>query len=59
MNVPAKKKRRRKNPHAVALGHLGGEKGGVARALKLTAQQRVEIARKAAWARWKINPDGQ
>jgi hypothetical protein len=42
-----------KNPAAVALGRLGGLKGGRARADKLTAEQRSEIARKAARARWK------
>ena len=41
-----------KNPAAVALGRLGGKKGGPARAKKLTAEQRREIARKAAKARW-------
>ena len=41
-----------KNPHAVALGRLGGRKGGLARAAKLTPEQRREIARKAANARW-------
>lgn len=41
-----------KNPHAVALGRLGGKKGGKARAEKLTPEQRKEIARKAAKARW-------
>jgi len=41
-----------KNPHAVALGRLGGKKGGAARAKKLTPEQRREIARKAARARW-------
>lgn len=41
-----------KNPHAAALGRLGGRKGGPARALKLTAERRSEIARKAAQARW-------
>ena len=41
-----------KNPNAVALGRLGGKKGGKARAEKLTAEQRSEIARKAARARW-------
>lgn len=44
---------REKNPHAVALGRLGGKKGGKARAEKLTADERREIARKAAEARWK------
>jgi hypothetical protein len=44
---------RRKNPHAMALGRLGGLKGGPARAEKLSARQRREIARRAAIARWK------
>ena len=38
---------------AVALGRLGGKKGGPARAKKLTAEQRRESARKAALARWQ------
>lgn len=42
-----------KNPAAVALGRLGGLKGGKARAKSLTATQRAEIAKKAAVARWK------
>ena len=41
-----------KNPAAVALGRLGGLKGGKARAAKLTSERRVEIAKKAAQARW-------
>jgi len=41
-----------KNPNAVALGKLGGAKGGKARAAKLTPAQRSEIAKKAAAARW-------
>jgi hypothetical protein len=41
-----------KNPAAVALGRLGGLKGGKARAEKLTAKKRSEIAKKAAKARW-------
>lgn len=41
-----------KNPHAVALGRLGGKKGGPARAKRLTPEQRKEIAKKAAEARW-------
>jgi len=41
-----------KNIAAVVLGHFGGKKGGLARAKKLTAKQRSEIARKAAKARW-------
>jgi hypothetical protein len=42
-----------KNPAAVALGRLGGLKGGKARAEKLTAKQRREMAKKAALARWQ------
>ena len=42
-----------KNLAAVVLGRLGGKKGGVARAKKLTAKQRSEIAKKAAEARWR------
>ncbi len=41
-----------KNPAAVALGRLGGQKGGKARAAKLTPDERSEVARKAARARW-------
>ena len=41
-----------KNPAAVELGRIGGVKGGAARAKKLTAEERSEIARKAAKARW-------
>jgi len=45
-----------KNPHAVALGRLGGQKGGKARAKKLTAEQRREIALRAAQKRWAKLP---
>lgn len=41
-----------KNPAAVALGKLGASKGGKARAEKLSAKKRKEIAKKAAEARW-------
>lgn len=41
-----------KNPNAVALGRLGGLKGGKARVSKLTPEQRKEIAKKAAQKRW-------
>lgn len=41
-----------KNPHAVALGKLGGRKGGPARKAKLSPERRVEIAKIAAKARW-------
>jgi hypothetical protein len=46
---PAMKK---KNPAAVALGRLGGLKGGVARAAALGPKKRSAIAAKAAKARW-------
>jgi len=42
----------KKNPHAVALGRLGGQKGGKARAKKLSKEERSAIAKKAAKARW-------
>jgi len=42
-----------KNPAAVALGRLGGLKGGKARAEKLSAKKRKMIASLAAQARWK------
>lgn len=41
-----------KNPAAVALGKLGGAKGGVARAKALSPKRRSQIAKKAARARW-------
>jgi hypothetical protein len=41
-----------KNPHAIALGQMGGAKGGKARAAKLTPEERSASARKAALARW-------
>jgi len=41
------------NPHAVALGKLGGKKGGQARAASLTPAKRRAIAKKAARSRWK------
>ncbi len=46
------KKLKKKNPAAVELGRLGGLKGGPARAQKLTAKRRREIAKKAALTRW-------
>ena len=45
-------KPKEKNPAAVALGRLGGAKGGKARAAKLSKKKRSEIAKKAAKARW-------
>ena len=46
-----------KNPAAVALGRLGGLKGGKARAAKLSPARRKEIAKKAIAARWKSKQD--
>jgi len=42
-----------KNPAAVALGRLGGLKGGKARAESLTPSERSQAARTAANSRWK------
>lgn len=47
---------REKDPRAVELGHLGGVKGGAARAKKLSPERRSEIAKKAAQARWGQRP---
>jgi hypothetical protein len=47
-----------KDPAAVALGRKGGLKGGKARAAKLTPEQRSEIARTAAQARWTGRSEG-
>ena len=41
-----------KNPAAVALGKLGGSKGGKARAARLSPERRKGIAQQAAEARW-------
>jgi len=45
-------KKKAKNPHAVALGRLGGLKGGKVRFAKMTPEQRRELARKAIQTRW-------
>lgn len=50
--LPAEQPESGKNPAAVALGRLGGLKGGKARAEKLSAGRRKQIARKAAQIRW-------
>jgi hypothetical protein len=51
---------RAKNPHAMALGKLGGAKGGKSRAAKLTPEERSASARKAALARWaKVKKIGE
>lgn len=47
-----RKPKAEKNPAAVALGRLGGLKGGKARAEKLSPEERKRIARKAANVRW-------
>lgn len=44
---------RKKNPAAVALGRMGGKKGGKARAEALTPERRREIAKRAAETRWQ------
>lgn len=41
-----------KNKAAVALGRLGGKKGGKARAEALSPERRKEIAKQAIAARW-------
>jgi len=51
--TPLKESDKGKNPAAVALGKLGGKKGGKARAEKLTPARRSQIAKKAAKARWE------
>jgi hypothetical protein len=48
-----------KNPAAVALGKLGGAKGGKARAAKLSATERKAIAKKAAAKRWGKSSHGK
>jgi hypothetical protein len=47
-----------KNAAAVALGRLGGLKGGVARAKSLSKKRRSEIAKKAAQKRWAKQEKG-
>jgi hypothetical protein len=49
---PTQKPTRKKNPAAVALGKLGGKKGGPARRDKLSPERRKEIAMEAARVRW-------
>lgn len=50
--MPENEQIKQKNPAAVALGRLGGSKGGKARAKRLSAQRRSQIAKQAAIARW-------
>ena len=54
--VPKEEPPHVKNEAAVALGRLGGKKGGAARAAALTPEQRSEIAKKAAAGRWGVRP---
>jgi hypothetical protein len=54
-DLPAEQPDSGKNPAAVALGRLGGLKGGKARAKKLSKERRSEIARKAARKRWRAS----
>jgi hypothetical protein len=56
---PAAEATKGKNPAAVALGRLGGLKGGVERAKKLSKKRRKEIAQEAAKARWAKVPKGK
>jgi len=51
--LPAEQPESGKNPAAVALGRLGGLKGGKARAAKLSRRKRSQIAKKAALVRWQ------
>ena len=46
-----------KNPAAVALGKLGGAKGGPARAAALSPAKRKAIAKRAAAKRWLAKKD--
>lgn len=50
---------KRKDPAAVALGRKGGKKGGKARWKGVSAEQRSEIARNAALARWGRGKTGR
>jgi hypothetical protein len=52
--LPSLSPKPEKNPAAVALGRLGGLRGGKARAASMTAERRKEIAQKAASTRWKL-----
>ena len=54
---PGERSEGEKDPEAVARGAKGGEKGGKARASKLTPEQREQAAQVAALARWKKKGD--
>ena len=53
---PLDEPNKQKHPGAVALGKLGGAKGGKARAATLSAKRRSQIAKAAARARWTKEP---
>jgi hypothetical protein len=53
IGIMPKRSGKKKNPAAVALGRLGGKKGGPATAAKLSPKERSESARRAALARWR------
>jgi hypothetical protein len=58
--LPAEQQDPTKNPAAVALGRLGGLKGGPARAKSVSAERRSEIARlanKQRWSKRKLHDD--
>ena len=52
-DIKPEEEKSKKNPAAVALGKLGGLKGGKARAKVLSAKRRKAIAREGAAARWR------
>jgi hypothetical protein len=52
-DLPSAESKPEKNPAAVALGRLGGLKGGKARAEALSNLERSQIAKQAALARWQ------
>jgi hypothetical protein len=54
--IPSEEPETGKNPAAVALGRLGGSKGGTARAANMSPKKRSQAARKAANARWHKRP---
>jgi len=49
----------KRNPAAVALGRLGGRKGGTARAAGMSQKERRASAKKAAKARWAKKKTGR
>jgi len=62
VSIESGKPEPKKNPAAVALGRLGGLKGGNARAAKMTPERRKEIAQRAAkqrWAKVKVKAEGE